>query len=150
MNSVTLYRRPALGRGVFEDFDDLVESFFGRDPFVPANLTGTRVPATDVRENADGYLVEAELPGMTEKDIAVRVENRTLVIESVKEEKTEKEEKGRYVIRERSTASFSRAFTLPEDADADGVQASFKNGVLEVEVKKRPEAKPRSIEVKVK
>jgi HSP20 family protein len=150
MNSVTLYRRPAIARSVFEDFDDMIESFFGRDPFVPANLTGGRVPAVDVRENADGYLVEAELPGMTEKNIDVRVENRTLVIESRKEENAEKEEKGRYVIRERNVASFSRAFTLPEDADAENVQASFKNGILEVEIKKRPEAKPRNIEVKIK
>jgi HSP20 family protein len=150
MNNVTLYRRPALARSIFEDFDDLVGSFFGGDPFVPANLTGTRVPAVDVRENADGYLLEAELPGLTEKDIDLRVDNRTLVIESRTEEKTEKEEKGRYVIRERRASSFSRAFTLPEDADADGVQATFKNGILEVEIKKRPEAKPRSIEVKVR
>lgn len=150
MNSITLYNRPAAARSVFEDFDDMIESFFGSDPFVPANLTGRRVPAVDVRENTDGYLVEAELPGLTEKDIDVRVENRTLVIESRKEEKTEKKEEGRYVIRERRESSFSRAFTLPEDADAESVQATFKNGVLELEIKKRPEAKPRSIEVKVK
>ena len=150
MNSVTLYRRPALARNIFEDFDDLVGSFFGSDPFVPANLTDAWVPAVDVRENADGYLLEADLPGLTEKDIDVRVDNRALVIESRTEEKAEKEDKSRYVIRERRSSTFSRAFTLPEDADADGVQASFKNGVLEVEIRKRPEAKPRSIEVKVK
>jgi len=150
MNSVTLYRRPAVARSVFENFDDMIESFFGRDTFVPANLTGSRVPAVDVRETPDGYLVEAELPGLTEKDISVKVEDRTLMIESVKAEKTEKEEEGRYVIRERRSLSFSRAFTLPEDAETDGIEASFKNGVLEVGIKKRPEAKPRSIEVKVK
>ncbi|MFA6506774.1 MAG: Hsp20/alpha crystallin family protein [Treponemataceae bacterium] len=150
MNNVTLYSRPALARNVFENFDDLIESFFGSDPFVPAGVSGSRVPAVDVRENTEGYLVEAELPGATEKDINVRVENRTLVIESLKEEKTEKKEEDRYVIRERRASSFSRSFTLPEDADAESVQATFKNGVLELEIKKRPEAKPRSIEVKVR
>ncbi len=150
MNSVTLYRRPAVARSVFENFDDMIESFFGRDPFVPAGLTGTRAPAVDVREDADGYTVEAELPGLTEKDISVKVEDRTLTIESVKEEKTEKKEENRYVLRERRASSFSRSFTLPEDAEVDGIEASFKNGILAVSIKKRPESKPRSIEVKIK
>lgn len=150
MNSVTLYRRPGTVRSIFDDFDGLMESFFGRDPFDPAALSGGSVPSVDVQENADGYLVEADLPGLTEKDIAVRIEGRSLIIESQKDEKTEKKEEGRYVIRERRATSFSRAFTLPEDADAESVQASFKNGVLELEIKKRPEAKPKQIEIKVK
>jgi HSP20 family protein len=103
----------------------------------------------DVKENADGYLLEADLPGFTEKDIEVRVDDRTLTIESKKKEETKKEEGG-YVLRERRSTSFSRAFTLPDDADAESVQASFRNGVLELEIKKRPEAKRRQIEVKAK
>lgn len=150
MNSVTLYRRPALARSVFGDFDDMIESFFGSDPFVPAGRALARYPAVDVVENADGYLVEAELPGFSDKDINVRVEDRTLTIESKKEEKAEKKEEGSYVLRERRASSFSRSFTLPEDADAESVQASFKNGILELDIRKRPEAKPRSIEVKIR
>lgn len=149
MNSVTLYRRPGTLRGVFDDFDNLFESFFGRDPFEPVTLSGARVPAVDVRETADGYRLEADLPGLTEKDLDVRVDDRTLTIESKKEEESKKDE-GRYVVRERRSVSFSRAFTLPDDADPEGIQATFKNGVLELEIKKRPEAKRRQIEVKVK
>ena len=54
------------------------------------------------------------------------------------------------MIRERRSVSFSRAFTLPEDADAENVEASFKNGVLELSIKKRPEAKRRFVEIKAK
>jgi len=148
MNTLTLYRRPSALNSVFADVDGWIDSFFGTDPFRPA-VAGAN-PAVDVRETDDGYFLEADLPGLTEKDLEVRVDGRTLTIESKKEEKAEKKEEGQYVIRERRSVSFSRAFTLPEDADAENVEASFKNGVLELSIKKRPEAKRRFVEIKAK
>lgn len=146
MNTLTLYRRPSALDSVFADVDGWIDSFFGTDPFRPAAAAAG--PAVDVRETEDAYLLEADLPGLTEKDLEVRVEGRTLTIESKKEEKAEKKEEGAYVIRERRSVAFSRAFTLPEDAASESVEASFKNGVLELSIKKRPEAKRRFVEIK--
>lgn len=145
MNAVTLYRRPSALDKVFADMDGWMDAFFGGDPTLGTSIS---TPAVDVRETDDSYTVEADLPGLTEKDIEVRVDGRTLTIESRKKENTENKEEGKYVIRERRTLSFSRAFTLPEDADPEGVEAVFKNGVLELSIKKRPEAKRRLVEIK--
>jgi HSP20 family protein len=146
MNAMTLYR-PVTIENALDDFDRLLGSFFGESPLAPASYS--RVPAVDVRETEDGYSVEAELPGYDEKNVEVHVEGRTLTIASKAEEKTEKDE-GRYVLRERRTSSFSRSFTLPEDADPETIAASFKNGVLELGIKKREEAKRRVVKIEAK
>ncbi len=125
----------------FRDFDRSLESFFGG--------TGTlsRMPNVDVKENENSYLIEAELPGLTEKDVEVKIENRNLFISTVKEEKKE-EKNDKYLIRERNSFSFTRNFILPEDADADSISGTFKNGVLSIEIAKKPEKKPKSIKIK--
>lgn len=148
MNAMTLYR-PVTIENALDDFDRIVSSFFGDSPLAPARSSYSRVPAVDVRETEDGYLVEADLPGFDETGVQVHVEGKTLTIESKKEEKAENDE-GRYVIRERRSASFSRAFTLPEDADPESVVASFKNGVLSLSIKKREEAKRRIVKIEAK
>lgn len=148
MNAMTLYR-PVTIENALDDFDRIVNSFFGDSPLAPARSSYYRTPAVDVRETEDGYVVEADLPGFDEKNVEVHVEGRTLTIESKKEEKEEKDE-GRYVLRERRSSSFSRAFTLPEDADAESIAASFKNGVLALSVKKREEAKRRVVKIEAK
>ncbi len=125
----------------FRDFDRSMEEFFGTDRLQ------TRIPNVDIKENENSYVIEAELPGLTEKDVEVKVENRNLFISTVKEEKKE-EKKDTYLIRERSSYSFSRNFILPEDADADSITGTFKNGVLSLEISKKPEKKPKSIKIK--
>ncbi len=125
----------------FRDFDRSMEEFFGTDRLQ------TRIPNVDIKENENSYVIEAELPGLTEKDVEVKVENRNLFISTVKEEKKE-EKKDTYLIRERSSYSFSRNFILPEDADADSTTGTFKNGVLSLEISKKPEKKPKSIKIK--
>jgi len=148
MNAMTLYR-PITIENALDDFDRLMGSFFGDSPLAPARSPYSRVPAVDVHETEDGYTVEAELPGYDEKNVEVHVEGRTLTLESKKEEENKKDE-GRYVIRERRSASFSRSFSLPEDADLETISASFKNGVLELAIKKREEAKRRVVKIDAK
>jgi HSP20 family protein len=140
------------------DFDRYMESFFGESPLTPAASFG-REPAVDIRETADAYELLAELPGYDEKNIEVHVDGGVLTIETKKEEKTErnvspaKDEKAaeeRYVIRERRSASFSRSFKLPENADMEAITAAFKNGLLSLEIKKRAEAKKRVIQIEGK
>ncbi len=112
------------------------------------NAAFNRTPNVDVRETEDGYIIDAELPGLTEKDIDVKIENRNLFISTIEEEKKEKYKADNYLVRERDRFSFSRNFILPKNSDSDSIYATFKNGVLSIEIKKRPESKPKSIKIK--
>ena len=106
-------------------------------------------PAVDVREDDDNYLVEVELPGLSEKDVEVKVENGVLTIASRKDESREEKDEG-YIRKERRHYSFSRSFSLPDNVDGEKITANFKNGLLDVAVPKAPAAKPNLIEVKSK
>ncbi len=119
-------------------FDDFVtEPVFGR----------TSVPAVDVRETDSEYLMEVELPGLSEKDVEVKLDNNLLTISSAKDEKAEEKKNG-YVLRERRSARFSRSFVLPEGVDREKIAAEFRNGILHLSFPKIPAAKPKTIEVK--
>lgn len=113
------------------------------------------VPNADVTETKDSYVLEMDLPGQTEKDISIELNDTVLTISSAKEaEKTEekKEENGEkttFLLKERRKAEFRRSFTLPKDIDQAGVAASFKNGVLSVNIPRKPESQPKHIEIKV-
>jgi HSP20 family molecular chaperone IbpA len=141
MKSVSLYHPVRV-------VDQLLDSFF-ESPFVPFTGNGVmnKLPLVDVQETADSYLVEAELPGFDEKQIKVHVEGGKLSIESQKDEEKKEEKDGSYLLRERRKVSFSRSFTLPENADTESVAAVFKNGVLSLEIKKRAENARRLIEI---
>lgn len=96
------------------------------------------VPSIDVRETDKELVVEAELPGMDEKDVSVTLSNGVLTLKG--EKKSEREEKkDNYHVSERSYGSFQRSFELGDAVDPDKVQASFEKGVLKVTLAKRPE-----------
>lgn len=140
-------RRPAHGASTMNDFDRLFESVFGNMP-----TWNDRAPAVDIRQNDTMYVIEADLPGMTESQIDVRVENDLLVLSATVEEQTteqaQPEESEEYIVRERAARSFYRSFAMPKDADAGKIDATYRNGVLTVQLHKKPEAKPRQIEIK--
>jgi HSP20 family protein len=105
-------------------------------------------PLVDITEDNKEYLIKAELPEIQRDQIKVTVENGMLVISG--ERKLEKEEKGKKFHRiERAYGSFVRSFALPDDADAEKVNAEFKDGLLAVHVAKSEAARPKQIEVKV-
>jgi HSP20 family protein len=107
------------------------------------------VPDLDLRENSNSFVIEAELPGVDEKDISVTLANGVLTIKG--EKKHEKEEKGEsYYLTERSFGSFERAIRLPDTVDDAKVEAKFDKGVLKVTAAKKPEAvkAERKIEIK--
>ncbi len=119
-------------------------SLFGRD-----GRSAILVPDLDVREDANSISIEAELPGVEEKDVSVTLANGVLTIKG--EKKQEKEEKSEnYHLTERSFGSFQRSLRLPDTVDDAKVQASFDKGVLKVTAAKRPEAvkAERRIEIK--
>ena len=105
-------------------------------------------PAVDVLESKDSYLIHAELPGMKREDIKVEVKDGTLVLSG--ERKSEKPAEGvEYRHVERVDAKFWRSFSLPETVKHDGIEAIYKDGVLEIRVPKAEEAQPRQIEISV-
>jgi HSP20 family protein len=98
-------------------------------------------------DHDDEIVLRADLPGLEEKDIEVRVHDHTLTIQGErKEEKEEKKED--YYYSERSYGAFARTLSLPAGVEADRVKATFKKGVLEVHLPKAKEAKGKKIEIK--
>ena len=106
------------------------------------------VPAMDLVEGEDHFVLRADLPGLGEEDVTLEVEDRTLTLSG--ERKSETTEKGEGFYRlERASGSFSRSLTLPEGVDADAISATFDNGVLEVRIPKPEEVKPKRVEIQV-
>jgi HSP20 family protein len=104
-------------------------------------------PAVDIREEADRYVIEADLPGIDPKDIEITMEQGVLTIKGERaSEKDETHEGYRRVERVRGT--FYRRFSLPDSADADHIEAKGKNGVLEIVLPKLEKVQPRKITVK--
>ena len=127
-------------------FNDLFDESFSRAWAQPG--VSEEHPAVDVLESKDAYLIRAELPGMKKEDIKVEVKDGTLVLGG--ERKSDKPAEGvQYRRAERVAAKFWRSFTLPETVKQDGIEASYKDGVLEIRVPKAEEAKPRQIEISV-
>jgi len=121
-------------------FDSFLGRSFGRFPALGrADHSDVVTPSIDVRETETEFVVEAELPGMDEKDVSVTLNNGVLTLKG--EKKSEREEKqDDYHLMERSYGSFQRSFQVADAVDADKVKASFDKGVLKVSMPKRPEA----------
>jgi HSP20 family protein len=113
-------------------------------------LEGTAwVPAVDILEKENEIVLRADLPGLDPKEVEIQVQDGTLTLRGERKfESDVKEDNYRRV--ERVYGSFVRSFTLPQTVDPEKVAAEYKNGVLEVTLPKRPEAKPKQIKVAVK
>ena len=150
MKTLATYR-PNTIQNALSDFDRYFESFFGDSILAPAARMLNQLPAVDIRETENAYVLDMDLPGFDEKNIEVHVDGSSLTIASKQEEardvKKEEENQGTFVLRERRVNSFSRSFKLPENADSEAVNASFKNGILNLEIKKRAEAQKRAIQI---
>ncbi len=135
--------KPATSVNLFNDFDRMLDSYFDN-----SKEYNFQHPAVDVREEEDRYVLEADLPGLTEKDLDVKLDDKLLTISSVEKEKSEEKKEG-WLIRERREKSFSRSFVIPDNADRENINAEFKNGVLRLEIEKKAALKPKNIEIKV-
>lgn len=128
-------------------FNDVLDSIFN-DTFFSDRMV-TRVPAANISETADHYLVEMAAPGLKKEDFQLNLERNLLSI-SVEKRNEDREERGNFTKREYSYSSFVRSFTLPESADENGIQATYNDGILAILIPKREEAKTirRQIEIK--
>ena len=104
------------------------------------------VPPMDLVEADDHFLLKADLPGLSEEDVAIEIRDNALTISGERKSEYEKRERGWYRV-ERATGSFSRSLSLPEGIDPDAVRASFDKGVLEVWIPKPEARKPRRIAI---
>jgi HSP20 family protein len=104
------------------------------------------MPAMDLLETDDDFVLRADLPGMTESDVNVELEDNVLTISGERKSEQEEKREGFYRV-ERAFGSFSRSLTLPQGVDPDAVNASFDKGVLEVRVPKPERRKPRRISI---
>jgi HSP20 family protein len=137
------------------EMDSLFDSFMGGLPAFPRmfGTSGDRAfaltPHMDVKETDKEIVVEAELPGIDEKDLSLALQDGVLTIRGEKKHEHD-EEKENYRLMERRYGSFQRSMRLPDSVDEEKVEASFNNGVLKVSLPKRPEAvgKQRTIAIK--
>lgn len=136
MNNMTLYGNNPL---------DLIDQiFYGND----AISAQRRTPVIDILDEDGRYLIEAELPGLSEKDVRLEVKDSTLFLSTAKSENhEEKKASGRWLRRERREFQFSRSFDLPDDVDAERIEAKFRDGLLSITLPKKPESSPRIVPV---
>jgi HSP20 family protein len=112
------------------------------------SLLDVRVPAVDIAETDKGFRITAELPGMKKEDVEVSVSQGLLTIKGEKREEREEKEKG-YYLSERRFGAFQRSFRLPNQADADRIEAKFDNGVLTLTVPKSADALKSEKKIKI-
>lgn len=131
-----------------DEMNRMFDDFFS---FRPTTLFNSEwMPDMDVEDTGKEISIRAEVPGLDEKDLNVNVQDNVLTISGEKkEEKNRKDKNDNVIYSERKFGSFSRSFTLPEGADAEKIKASFKKGVLEIEIPKNPSVQPKKIEIAV-
>jgi HSP20 family protein len=123
------------------EIDRVFDAFFGQ-----TDQARRWVPPMDLVEADDHFVLRADLPGLTEGDVNIEVQDGTLTISGERRAEHEQRERGYYRI-ERAFGSFNRSLTLPDGVDPDGIAASFTHGVLEVRIPKPEQRKPRRIEI---
>jgi HSP20 family protein len=140
---------------LLEDFDrgfwrsPFRRSVFDIEPFWWRETSWATTPAVNITESEKAYEITAELPGMDEKNIEVKVANSGLTIKGEKQEEREEKKKD-YYLQERRFGSFERSFRLPEGVDKDKIEATFKKGVLTVTLPKSVEAQKAEKKIEVK
>jgi HSP20 family protein len=136
-----------VGRGFWRN--PFRRSAFDIEPFWQREMKFIGAPAVDIVEKDNAYEIMADLPGMDEKNIEVKLANGNLTIKG--EKKAEREEKQKdYYLQERRFGSFERTFGIPEGVDADKIEAAFKKGVLTITLPKKPDAQKPEKRIDVK
>lgn len=128
--------------------NNLFDESVGRTHAAPKVTAGVWLPAVDILESKDAYVIRAELPGMKKEDFNLEVNDGTLTLSG--ERKAEALSNGvEYHRTERVNGRFSRSFYLPQIVKQDGIKATYRDGILEIDVPKAEEAKPRQISITV-
>jgi HSP20 family protein len=143
MFALSTYRRPA------GSLTNWVDEFLNSE-FRSRDLETSWTPRVDIVEEDNAYRVRADLPGLEKKDVDVTVENGIMTIRGERKfERTDKKDNS-YEYYERRYGSFSRSFNLPENVDSTGIEATYRNGVLDITLPKSEKAKPKQVEIKLR
>jgi HSP20 family protein len=129
----------------------LVEEFFNGEAFPKFFDADTQhsVPAVNIAENKDEYRIEVAAPGLNKEDFRINLENNVLTVSSEKEEKREEKDE-KYMRKEFSYFSFNRSFTLPMTVDSEKIKATQKDGILQILIPKKEEARVKPMrEIKI-
>ena len=141
-----------------QEMDQLFDHFFrgfgispfrASGPFSNSLAAGLLKPTLDIGANDKEYAISIEVPGVEQKDIKLEIANNTLTVSGEKRQKTEEKEKNYYRM-ERSYGSFERILSLPEDADQDLIQATFKNGLLSITMPRKKLARSDVKQIAIK
>jgi HSP20 family protein len=129
----------------------LVEEFFNGELFPKFFDAETQhsIPAVNIVENKDEYRIDVAAPGLNKEDFKISLENNVLTVSSEKEQKSEEKDE-KFMRKEFSYFSFSRSFTLPVTVNAEKIKASQKDGILQIAIPKKEEAKEKPLrEIKI-
>ena len=131
------------------EMNRLFNTFFEAPAPANSNTHGRRwLPAMDLVETGDHFVLRADLPGLSEQDVNIELEDNVLTVSGERKAEHEERKEGYYRV-ERASGSFSRSLTLPEGVDASAVTAHFDKGVLEVRIPKPEQRKPRKVAITV-
>ncbi len=134
--------------GLHQMADQLFGEFFGRTPFKMAATESLWSPVVDVYETEESIRLVADLPGVKQEEIQVSIEGDTLTLKGERKRDAEVKEDQYYRV-ERSYGTFQRSITLPSVVDPHKVKATYRDGVLEILLPKKEEAKPKEIKIEV-
>ena len=137
--------RPA---SIFDDMDKMINNVFENDWNFPVRSKTNWSPAVDVKESDNSFTLTADIPGLTKKEVKVNITDGILSISGERKFEDEKES-GNYHYRERRYGYFSRTFNLPETVNDKDISASFKNGILSIELPKHEVVLPKEREIKI-
>jgi HSP20 family protein len=134
-------------RYVARDPFQVARELLSWDPFSNTRQVSAYVPAFEVKETNEAFILKADVPGVAEADLDIAVHNSILTVSGTRHAE-ERQEGDSYALYERQYGSFSRSFSLPDTADGERVEAKLDSGVLTLTIWKRAEAKPRKIALK--
>jgi HSP20 family protein len=149
-NMALIRWEPARELGTIQnEMNRLFNTFFESSGPADGGATGRRwIPAMDLVETEDDFLLRADLPGVSENDVNIELEDNVLTISGERKAEHEQRKEGYYRV-ERTSGAFARSLTLPEGVNPEGIRASFDRGVLEVRIPKPEERKPRKVAISV-
>ena len=145
---MTLVKWTPKPKSIFDDMDNMVKTVFNNDWNFPTIKPAHWAPAVDVEEKDNKFLLTADIPGLTKKDVKINISDSILNISGERSTSSASESE-HYHYRERQHGSFSRSFNLPDSIEEDGVSANFKNGILSISLPKQKDTLPKEREIKI-
>lgn len=133
-------------RGLQDEIKQVFDRFLGDEGDQSNVVTSQWAPRVDIREDSDRFVILADIPGVDPKDIEIHMDKGILTLRGERQSE-KKDENGRYSRVERVHGTFYRRFALPDSANPDGITATGKHGVLQIDIPKKPETTPRRIQV---